>query len=299
MMSPALIGSWLLLPLLSAVAVEPLSGTPGLENLIRVDDRLYSGSEPHGEEGFASLRKLGVRTVVSVDGLKPDLEAARAAGLEYVHIPVGYDGVATGAVAKLAAVMRTRPGPLYIHCHHGKHRGPAAAAIAWRCGTGSVVSVSAALDLLKAAGTDPKYEGLFASVRDFQPPGDAEIQQAAEALVPAVASENLAACMAGLDRHWERVKAAGKNGWAAPPDHPDVVPAREALMALEGMREAARLGKAAERPEAFRKHLEVCTQALERLETGLRSVPPDGTALESGQKAVSESCSACHRQFRD
>ena len=35
---------------------------PGLHNSFRIGDRLYSGSEPEGDAGFASLKSLGIRT---------------------------------------------------------------------------------------------------------------------------------------------------------------------------------------------------------------------------------------------
>src|SRR5262245_6224214 len=60
----------------------PVPGpVPGLHNVYRLGDRLYSGSSPEGDAGFASLRKLGVKTVLSVDGARPDLERARRYGL--------------------------------------------------------------------------------------------------------------------------------------------------------------------------------------------------------------------------
>ena len=93
-------------------------------------ERLYSGSEPHGEEGIASLKELGVKTIVSVDGAKPAVETARKYGMRYVHIPIGYDGVPEEAGQSLARLMREAETPIYVHCHHGKHRGPAAVAVA-------------------------------------------------------------------------------------------------------------------------------------------------------------------------
>ena len=53
---------------------------PGLHNVLRVSDRIYSGSEPHGDEGLESLVKLGVKIVVSVDGARPNVEAAKKHG---------------------------------------------------------------------------------------------------------------------------------------------------------------------------------------------------------------------------
>src|SRR5947208_13492334 len=63
----------------------------GIANLFRLGDRVFSGAQPEGPEGFASLRRLGVTTILSVDGARPDVEAARRAGLRYVHLPIGYD----------------------------------------------------------------------------------------------------------------------------------------------------------------------------------------------------------------
>ena len=72
-----------------------------------------------------------MQTVISVDGAKPDLEAARKHGLRYVHLPHGYDGVPAPRGDELAIALRTLEGPIYVHCHHGKHRSPAAAGVAW------------------------------------------------------------------------------------------------------------------------------------------------------------------------
>src|SRR5436305_114465 len=110
-----------------APPVRPLDA-PGLPHAFRVSDRLFSGGNPDGEAGFAALRALGVQTVISVDGARPDWETAGRHGLRYVHLPVGYDGIPRGRVLALAKAARDLPGPVYVHCHHGKHRGPAAVA---------------------------------------------------------------------------------------------------------------------------------------------------------------------------
>ena len=65
----------------------------GLHNVFQLNERLYSGGGPEGDSGFASLKKLGVKTVISVDGARPDVARARAHGLRYVHVPIGYRGV--------------------------------------------------------------------------------------------------------------------------------------------------------------------------------------------------------------
>jgi protein tyrosine/serine phosphatase len=63
--------------------------------------------------------------------------------------------------AELAKAVRDLPGPIYIHCHHGKHRSPAAAAVA--CVAAGLLAPERAPAVLKEAGTSPNYRGLFAS----------------------------------------------------------------------------------------------------------------------------------------
>ncbi|HVV99787.1 MAG TPA: hypothetical protein VHB77_05585, partial [Planctomycetaceae bacterium] len=53
---------------------------PGLHNLVQASAGVYSGSEPDGEIGFASLETLGIKTIVSVDGARPDIELAHKHG---------------------------------------------------------------------------------------------------------------------------------------------------------------------------------------------------------------------------
>src|SRR4051794_23849607 len=77
----------------------------GLHNIFRVTDRLYSGSSPEGDASFAALRKLGIKTVISVDGARPDVKRARKFGLRYVHLPIGYDGVPREQALRLARAV--------------------------------------------------------------------------------------------------------------------------------------------------------------------------------------------------
>ena len=60
---------------------QPSSGpgqsltVPGLSHLYKLDNRLYSGGTPEGIEGLESLKKLGVATIIRVDGARPDVAA--------------------------------------------------------------------------------------------------------------------------------------------------------------------------------------------------------------------------------
>ena len=58
------------------------------------------------------------------------LEAGPEDRYPWIHIPIGYDGIPLESEAAIVRAMKETEGPVYFHCHHGLHRGPAAAAIA-------------------------------------------------------------------------------------------------------------------------------------------------------------------------
>ncbi len=136
-----------------------------LTKSVRASDSIYSGSEPAGDAAFAALARLGVKTIVSVDGARPDVDAAHKAGLRYIHIPIGYDGIPEPAAAALTRAGRDAEKPIYVHCHHGRHRGPAAAAIAC-IGIGETRGNDAPA-ILGLAGTGKEYAGLWRDVEAF------------------------------------------------------------------------------------------------------------------------------------
>lgn len=268
------------------------SSKPHIHNLIQVSPRIYSGAEPHGAETFEELKSLGVKAVISVDGAQPDVEAARAAGLRYIHIPIGYDGVPKSAQASLARAMKEVDGPVYVHCHHGRHRGPAAAAIAW-CAD-QEVSEADRLALLKLAGTSKDYEGLWRDVVAFDP---AAVNPETAELVEIARLETFTASMALLDRTFDRVKEIRAAGWKTPEGHADLSPTQETTILWESFREMQRTVPEAQRDEQMLRWLaESESQAL-LLRDALKA--GDIAAAESAFKVVSDGCKQCHHVYRD
>lgn len=244
----------------------------GLHNVFRLSPGLYSGSQPEGDAGFASLARLGVRTVISVDGSTPDVAAAERFGLRYVHLPIGYDGVPRDRAIQAAKAVRELPGPAYLHCHHGQHRGPAVAACVLLA-TEPGMTPAAAAEVLRAAGTDPKYAGLTAVPTRFVPPTAAELT-ATPSDFPAVAAvPTLAKLMVEIDERWDRLKATPT--------------AADAVQLAELYREAARLPRASGFVELLRE--------AEANAEGLAKAPGDRGLLAAGQKL----CSRCHAGHRD
>jgi hypothetical protein len=270
---------------------------PGLHNVLRVTPALYSGSSPEGDAGFQSLRDLSVKTVLSVDGARPDVARARRFGLRYVHLPIGYDGVPEAQGRRLARAVRDLPGPVYLHCHHGRHRGPAAAAVIHRC-LDATCTVHAAVEFLRRAGTDPRYLGLYAAPQRFQPLSAAELN-AVPADFPEVSPvAALAQLMVTLDEHWEHLKRVRTAGWMVPKEHPDLDPAHEALQLREGYREAGRLPEVGGRPEELRRWMGEAEGAAGDLEQALRQ-GPDATAAEAAYQRSAAACGRCHGRYRD
>ena len=276
----------------SAVPVKKAAAEPaGLHNVMKVTTGLYSGSEPHAEEGIASLQKLGVKTIVSVDGAKPKVELARKYGLRYVHIPIGYDGVHEEAGQMLARLVREADGPYYVHCHHGKHRGPAAAAVA--CIASGEMTADEALNVLTRAGTSKDYAGLWRDVKAYTPPpADAELPE----LVEVAEVGSFSAAMAQVDRAFDNLKLCRDVKWTVPAEHPDIVPAQEALLLHEGMHEAGRnLGD--ECDEQFKKWLADAEALAVELRSALQA--QDVNLANERALLIEKSCKQCHTQYRD
>jgi protein tyrosine phosphatase (PTP) superfamily phosphohydrolase (DUF442 family) len=273
---------------------------PGLHNVYQIDDRLFSGSSPEGDEGFHSLQKLGVQTVISVDGATPDVERARKYGLRYVHLPIGYDGVPQRQALRLARAVRDLPGPIYIHCHHGKHRGPAAAAVVHLC-LDEKCGVETALAEMRRAGTDPRYTGLYAAPRTIRRPTAEELDRVPGDFPEAAEVAALAQVMVGVDECWERLKRVRSAGWKTPRDHPDLDPAHEALQLVEQYREASRLPQVHQRSEEFRRWLSDAESGAGELERLLRPAdrkPVPEAAAKAFQRAAA-ACARCHAKYRD
>lgn len=270
--------------------MELLSAS-GMERVSPVSATVLSGGEPHGEESFAALAQAGVRTVVSVDGARPDVETARRHGLQYVHVPIGYNGISDESARALTRVVRERPGLIYVHCHHGQHRGPAAAAIA--AIAAGQIAPDEGVQFLEKIGTGKQYEGLWRDVAAFVPPGD---DVPLPELCETVEVASLTQAMVDVDRSRDHLRECRQAGWSAPQSHPDIDPYHEALMLVEGFRESRRhldptqwaaFGAAMVEAESLAEQLQAAVAAGEHEACGRL------------MDALDRSCKSCHAAHRD
>lgn len=266
----------------------------GLKNVFRLTPSLYCGSEPGGDAGFDSLERLGVKTIVSVDGATPDVERAGKRGIRYVHLPIGYDGVPLERGRNLAYVVEDIGGTIYVHCHKGVHRGPAAAAYA-------LVSLHRmdaddAVAFLHTAGTSENYPGLYKSVEraagddsapgpDFKPDLPATAKRA-----------DLTMYMVDIDHTWERLDACRMSDWNAPVDHPDVDCAAECVILKEHFRESRRLPEVGGMTPEFDRLLAKAEAAADALAKAVRA--QDATR-EAAFREMQNQCNSCHEAYRN
>ncbi len=281
--------------------VRPLDAQ-GLPNLFALGTNVYSGGAPDGDAGFASLATLGVKTIITVDGATPDVETARKFGIRYVHLPTGYDGVSSDVQLLLAKAGRELEGPIYVHCHHGQHRGPTAAAVI--CMADLDWSREQAEVFLVAAGTSTNYPGLYETIRDFKQPSDEQLRLLPARFPEKARVSGLVDAMVQIDERWEQLKAVRAAGYQAPPDHPDVEPANETVILWEHFREAQRLPEAIQRGDNLITRLKDAESEAKEAERLLRLFagrpgPETKEQLNKTFDALGGSCSACHQAYRN
>jgi protein tyrosine phosphatase (PTP) superfamily phosphohydrolase (DUF442 family) len=278
------------------VVAKPTDDGHTLNNVIPVTDKLISGSLPDYDVAFAELESMGVKTVISVDGAAPDVRLARARGMRYVHLPIGYHGLTAERQLELARALRDLPGPIYLHCHHGKHRGPAAAASAVVVlGTFSPEEGTA---LLKKAGTSPEHKGHFKSVAEARSADFAAIDGASNAFPEIAPMPGFVTAMAEAQTAFDHLVEIRDAGWVAPARHPDLVPLMEAGQLENLMRAMLTDLENAKYDTAFSAMMRESHGATVTFEAGLRAQRPSAE-LNRLLSTVGASCKSCHVAYRD
>jgi protein tyrosine phosphatase (PTP) superfamily phosphohydrolase (DUF442 family) len=273
-----------------------------LPNAYRLHEKVISGGLPEGDDAFAELAALGVKTVISVDGAKPEVQLARQHGMRYVHLPHGYNGVPEARAKELAKAVRDFDGPIYIHCHHGKHRSPAAATVA--CIGAGLLSPVDSQNILKTAGTSESYRGLYQSAETARRLDDVLLNQLQAEFPETAKLPAMAEGMIGVEHHHDHLKEFAAADWKKLAKHPDLDAAHEALLLREAFYELLRTEEVRKQPERFQQLMREGESISKELEATLRGQEVEGVA-PSKQSAnqvfarITNNCQACHKQFRD
>jgi protein tyrosine phosphatase (PTP) superfamily phosphohydrolase (DUF442 family) len=268
---------------------------PGIENFFSVTDSIYSGGSPETEESFQALAKMGIKTIITVDGARPNVELARRFGLRYIHLPHGYDGIPKDTAIKLVKAATTADGPIYVHCHHGKHRGPAAVGVI--CESLANWSPQDAESWMKMAGTAVDYVGLYRSVRENRPPNAEELAKVPADFPETAEVSALVDTMVEIDQRWDRLRELLEHK-----DQADKT-ASEVTLLWEQFREAQRLPESAALGTPFQSDMARSEQAALHLRDMLtarsKGAELSATNLRRAVDGVATSCKNCHESYRN
>ncbi len=264
----------------------------GIHNLHRVTDTIWSGPVLKGDAHFQTLADMGITTVISVDANTPDLERIHAYNMRSVHLPIRYTGIDKDTQLALATAVRQSNGPVYIHCHHGKHRGPAAAAVA------AIIlgdmTADEGREFLELAGTSPSYPGLFACVRDARPI-EADELDAWQGDLPEVAQVGgMPALMVRIGSNFEMLDRLSDANWKPLPDHPDRTALSEAASMSDAFAATLELTDMTE--PRFIEEMYRAAWLAEEVEAAL--VDGDLINADALFMRLDDSCIRCHDAWR-
>lgn len=261
-----------------------------------VADGIWCGGEPSAPEQFKWMASRGVRWVLSVDGARPNVQGAHEAGLRYVHLPIGYDGIPEQVHVALDRFLSEERFPVYIHCHHGKHRAPAVALLLARK-RGSIQSGVEAKTFLEEAGTGKDYPGLWKVV-------DAPLLRSTAGNWPDLPETcevgGFVEAMAMMGRVQDEFNLLVRNQSGRRTLEWDE-PARSAMVIQAGLIREAFVESLRFLPVETGVELKESLQAALRESEALRSaaLKEDWDQLVEGWNKLTASCKACHQTWRD
>lgn len=275
---------------------------PGLHNVFQLSDDIVSGSEPHGPEGLRSLRDMGIQTILSVDGKEPDAQAAAELGMRYVHIPIQYSGFSEGELAEITKTFRELDGPFYVHCFHGKHRGPAAAAVG-RVVLDGASRETAIGEMKQYCGTSSKYEGLYREIAITPFPDVDETEQLDYDFAAVRRPEGMVGLMVGMARAHDHLVELAARDWQVDPEHPDVDALHEATKILQAFENAQDLGQVRAGPDDLRGWMADSLAESRALVAALREqragTEESGAVAAASFKRLKAGCGECHAAYRN
>jgi tyrosine-protein phosphatase SIW14 len=110
---------------LQAASLPKAAGTeiPGVHNFHEVNDHVYRGAQPN-KQGFVSLAKLGVKTILDLRGEKSERSLVEGAGMRYVRLAWnGHRAPAEDQISTVLSLMNDNSAwPVFVHCRRGADR---------------------------------------------------------------------------------------------------------------------------------------------------------------------------------
>ncbi|QDU84510.1 hypothetical protein Pla163_16210 [Planctomycetes bacterium Pla163] len=275
---------------------------PALHNVFHLSENIITGSEPGDEASLALIASWGVKTILSTDGKAPDAETAAKYGMRYVHVPIQYKGITEDEQLRIVKVFRELEGPFFVHCFHGKHRGPAGAALG-RLALDGVSREQALAEMRQWCGTSSKYSGLYWTVACAELPDEATTRSYRWDFPSAQPLEGIAGAMVTTARHYENVLYSDDVDYGVDPLHPDIDPLNEAEILHQLFAQMRAMDEVQREPDDYREWMADGERASFELVEALRDhragVPEARERVEDALAATKQSCAACHTKYRN
>jgi protein tyrosine phosphatase (PTP) superfamily phosphohydrolase (DUF442 family) len=253
------------------------------------------GGVPEGDEGLHTLAAMGVKTIITVDGATPDVEGAKQLGMQYVHLPISYDTVTPERQKQLAQAIHSVQGPIYLHCHHGKHRS--AAALGSAMVLAGKMTPEEAQERMGVSGTAKDYTGLWQAVKDAKPLPADQLAVDPKSLPSVTKVSGMVATMAEIDAVNDLVKQAKDAGWKAPTDHPDLVATKETARLAALFAALQKDAESTKLPQDYQTKLARSIELSDALDKALRA--NDAANADKHLAALNKGCKECHVVYRD
>ncbi|MCH2147552.1 MAG: hypothetical protein MK073_07035 [Phycisphaerales bacterium] len=260
--------------------------------LVSFHECVISGQKPSISH-YPHLASMGVKTIICVDSVPPNVIAAKKYDIETIHIPMHYGMQSESKRNSIVSATHygLQRGNVYIHCHHGKHRSAAAAGIAL-VGLG-LATKNEMHQKMNESGTSPAYCGLWDSVDNQNEVTDIPVVQFRARVMP----EGMTKQMIEINRAFERLKLAQSHHWNVPESHPDVAPASDAGLIVEVLREIQVSDELNQYPYDFETQIVNAMHHASGLEDALSQVQRN-TKIDYLFNQVEQSCRHCHDAYR-
>jgi len=100
----------------------PRNDIEGLLNFAKISDELYRGQQPE-RKGFEALKKMGIKTIVSLRAFHSDRPLLKGLGLNYYRISFNTWHAEDEDVLKFLKIIKNpKYHPVFVHCQHGADR---------------------------------------------------------------------------------------------------------------------------------------------------------------------------------
>lgn len=102
---------------------ESIYNLPGLSNVGRVAPGVLRGAQP-GKEGYATLKAMGIKTVIDMRTSESEQKQVEAAGMRAIAVPIEMtrNGLKEKVDQVVALMADPANQPVYVHCRHGQDR---------------------------------------------------------------------------------------------------------------------------------------------------------------------------------